>query len=158
MIEEEHHGGCLCGSVRYTVIGHPKPTGVCHCRYCQLRTGSAFGVLAYFDPDKFRLDKGELSHYNFKSESDKNWDIYFCPICGTTVYYNLESWGPLIGIDAGTFDPPTFWFDILGEVFTKAKAPFIGEIKAGQHNETFPGYRTVNEQEGRLMSSATEEE
>ena len=46
------------------------------------------------------------------------------------------------------------WFDIL----TKAKAPFIGEIKAGQHNETFPGYRAVNEQEGRLMSSATEEE
>ena len=107
MIEEEHHGGCLCGNVRYTVIGHPKPTGVCHCRYCQLRTGSAFGVLAYFEPDKFRLDAGELTHYNFKSESDKNWDTYFCPTCGTTVYYNLESWGSLVGIDASTFDPPT---------------------------------------------------
>ena len=64
----------------------------------------------------------------------------------------------MIGIDAGTFDPPTFWFDILGEVFTKAKAPFVGEIKAGQHNETFPGYRAVNAQEGRPMSSSTEGE
>ena len=64
----------------------------------------------------------------------------------------------MIGIDAGTFDPPTFWFVILGEVFTKAKAPFIGDIKAGQHNETFPGYRAVNAQEGRLMSSSTEGE
>ena len=82
-------------------IGHPKPM-VCHCRYCQLRTGSAFGVLAYFEPDKFRLDKGELTHYNFKSRAIKI--IYF--LSDETVYYNLESWGPLIGIDAGTFDPP----------------------------------------------------
>ena len=94
-------------------------------------TGSAFRVLAYFEPDKFRLDKGELTHYNFKCESDKNWDTYFCPTCGTTVYHNLESWGPLNGINAGTLDPSTFWFDILGEVFTKVKAPFVGEIKAG---------------------------
>ena len=65
MIEEEHQGGCLCGTVRYAVIGDPKPTGVCHCRYRQLRTGSAFGFLAYFEPDKFLLDKGELTHYNF---------------------------------------------------------------------------------------------
>ena len=35
---------------------------------------------------------------------------------------------------------------------------FVGNIKAGQHNETFLGYRTVNAQEGRLMSSATDEE
>tara|TARA_B100000963_G_scaffold282483_1_gene251105 strand:- start:39 stop:251 length:213 start_codon:yes stop_codon:yes gene_type:complete len=69
----------------------------------------------------------------------------------------LESWGPLIGIDAGTFDPPTFWFDILGEVFTKAKAPFVGEIKAGQHNETFPGYKAVNAEEGRMRSPRVEE-
>ena len=34
----------------------------------------------------------------------------------------------------------------------------LENIKAGQHNETFLGYRTVNAQEGRLMSSATDEE
>ena len=64
----------------------------------------------------------------------------------------------MVAIAGATFDPPTFWFDILGEVFTKAKAPFVGDIKAGQHSKAFPGYRAVNAQEGRLMSSATDEE
>ena len=77
MIEEEHHGGCLCGNVRYTVIGHPKPTGVCHCRYCQLRTGSAFGVLAYFEPDKFRLDAGELPITTLKARATKIGTLIF---------------------------------------------------------------------------------
>jgi hypothetical protein len=39
-----HEGGCLCGEARYVVSGYPEPRGVCHCRYCQLRTGSAFYV------------------------------------------------------------------------------------------------------------------
>ena len=62
----------------------------------------------------------------------------FCAKCGTTVYYHLEVWGDLIGIDGGTLDPPTFFFDIAGEVFTKSKAHFVGDIRAAGHFETFP--------------------
>jgi hypothetical protein len=152
MPDHQHEGGCLCGQVRYTVIGQPEPRGVCHCRYCQLRTGSAFAVLAYFQPQNFQLQHGELSHYHFTSESDKNWDTYFCPRCGTTVYYQLEVWGDLIGIDAGTFDPPSFFFDIAGEVFTQSKAHFLGEITADNHYEMFPGYEPRNEEPGRLKT------
>ena len=39
-----HQGGCLCGKVRYETDGSPERSGVCHCRYCQLRTGSSFGI------------------------------------------------------------------------------------------------------------------
>src|SRR2546422_6792471 len=43
---DTHEGGCLCGTVRYRVVGNPNPTltGVCHCTLCQRRTGSAFGI------------------------------------------------------------------------------------------------------------------
>lgn len=43
-----HEGGCLCGAVRYRTEGLPVFTIVCHCRACQHRTGSAFGIGAYF--------------------------------------------------------------------------------------------------------------
>ena len=143
-------GGCLCGEARYLVSGYPEPRGVCHCRYCQLRTGSAFAVLAYFKPENFSLKSGQLTHYGFTSESGKQWDINFCSKCGTTVYYQLEAWGDLIGIDSGTFDPPAFFFDIAGEVFTDSKAHFLGDIKADRHFEKFPGYEPKIDEEDRL--------
>lgn len=147
---EAREGGCLCGEARYLVSGYPEPRGVCHCRYCQLRTGSAFAVLAYFKPENFSLKSGQLTHYRFTSESDKQWDINFCSKCGTTVYYQLEAWGDLIGIDSGTFDPPSFFFDIAGEVFTDSKAHFLGDIKADRHFEKFPGYEPKIHEEDRL--------
>ena len=149
-MEEAREGGCLCGEARYLVSGYPEPRGVCHCRYCQLRTGSAFAVLAYFKPENFSLKSGQLTHYTFTSESDKQWDINFCSKCGTTVYYQLEAWGDLIGIDSGTFDPPSFFFDIAGEVFTDSKAHFLGDIKADRHFEKFPGYEPKIQEEDRL--------
>jgi len=149
-VEEAREGGCLCGEARYLVSGYPEPRGVCHCRYCQLRTGSAFAVLAYFKPENFSLKSGQLTHYRFTSESDKQWDINFCSKCGTTVYYQLEAWGDLIGIDSGTFDPPSFFFDIAGEVFTDSKAHFLGDIKADRHFEKFPGYEPKIHEEDRL--------
>ena len=149
-MEEAREGGCLCGEARYLVSGYPEPRGVCHCRYCQLRTGSAFAVLAYFKPENFSLKSGQLTHYGFTSESGKQWDINFCSKCGTTVYYQLEAWGDLIGIDSGTFDPPSFFFDIAGEVFTDSKAHFLGDIKADRHFEKFPGYEPKIHEEDRL--------
>ena len=149
-MEVAREGGCLCGEARYLVSGYPEPRGVCHCRYCQLRTGSAFAVLAYFKPENFSLKSGQLTHYRFTSESDKQWDINFCSKCGTTVYYQLEAWGDLIGIDSGTFDPPSFFFDIAGEVFTDSKAHFLGDIKADRHFEKFPGYEPKIHEEDRL--------
>ena len=149
-MEVVREGGCLCGEARYLVSGYPEPRGVCHCRYCQLRTGSAFAVLAYFKPENFSLKSGQLTHYGFTSESGKQWDINFCSKCGTTVYYQLEAWGDLIGIDSGTFDPPSFFFDIAGEVFTDSKAHFLGDIKADRHFEKFPGYEPKIHEEDRL--------
>ena len=149
-MEVVREGGCLCGEARYLVSGYPGPRGVCHCRYCQLRTGSAFAVLAYFKPENFSLKSGQLTHYGFTSESGKQWDINFCSKCGTTVYYQLEAWGDLIGIDSGTFDPPSFFFDIAGEVFTDSKAHFLGDIKADRHFEKFPGYEPKIHEEDRL--------
>ena len=33
-------GGCLCGAVRYELVSEPFHAGWCHCRTCQLNSGS----------------------------------------------------------------------------------------------------------------------
>ena len=38
--KEIHQGGCACGENRYETSGNPERARVCHCRYCQLRSGS----------------------------------------------------------------------------------------------------------------------
>ena len=37
----------------------------------------------------------------------------------------------------GTFDPPTFWYDLDSEVFVRSKAHFVGQIRAAKHEDSF---------------------
>lgn len=123
-IEGVHTGGCQCGQLRYRTEGLPTRAAVCHCRYCQTRTGSAFGVSAYFAAWKVQVT-GKAQDYRFTTESGRAFTTHFCPSCGTNVLWSLEMSPDLIGIAAGTFDPPTFWFPITREIFTRSAAPFI---------------------------------
>ena len=49
-----HQGGCACGENRYETSGNPERARVCHCRYCQLRSGSPFGVGAWFKDENIK--------------------------------------------------------------------------------------------------------
>ena len=149
---EIHQGGCLCGVVRYETYGKPDRAPICHCRYCQLRTGSAFGHLVYFPEDKVTLLSGGLTSYQFKSESGNQWENRFCSRCGTSIFSLLEVRAGLIAISAGTFDPPTFWFDVTREVFTRSKAHYLGEIVAGETHATITGYNPHQGEDERLSS------
>ena len=137
---DNHDGGCLCGIVRYTVYGQPVRAGVCHCRYCQLRAGSAFGTLVYFSLEKLQLRSGKLSEYHFRTEMGRTWKNEFCSTCGTTLFMYLEAWPGDVGVAGGTFDPPTFWFELSGEVFKRSKAHFVGDIEAPRKMETWFNY------------------
>ena len=147
---EQHEGGCACGKVRYHATGQPEVHAVCHCRYCQLRTGSAFGVGAYFPNDKVSLLSGDLSHHRYQTQSGNNVTTNFCSACGTTTHWQIDSefLGGKTAIAVGTFDPPSFWFDINREIFLRTKAPFV-EIDAENKFETSGTYKPVKEDEDR---------
>ena len=147
---EQHEGGCACGKVRYQATGQPVVHAVCHCRYCQLRTGSAFGVGAYFPNDKVSLRSGDLSHHRYQTQSGNNVTTSFCSACGTTTHWQIDSefLDGKTAIAVGTFDPPSFWFDINREIFLRTKAPFV-EIDAENKFETSGTYKPVKEDEDR---------
>jgi hypothetical protein len=100
-------GGCLCGAVRYEVSGQPVRTGACHCRYCQQRTGSAFGISHYFDADAVRFNDAPRSSYTHHSdESGRTLQQDFCPRCGSVVSWVAEAIPGARAIAGGSLDNP----------------------------------------------------
>lgn len=55
---EIHEGGCVCGAVRYRVKAPPQAGLVCHCTWCQRRSGSAFAFVAYFNEADVEFQRG----------------------------------------------------------------------------------------------------
>lgn len=116
---ETHEGGCLCGTVRYRVVGNPTVAGVCHCAFCKRRTGSAFGMAAYFDDSAVEI-RGDLKRYEYRSDESGRWlKLEFCRSCGTTVTGTAE-WNPGARvIMGGTFDDPN-WVEPRAHFFTRS--------------------------------------
>jgi hypothetical protein len=111
--------------VRYRVKNTPFFTGVCHCTFCQRRTGSAFGVLVYFRKGDFEITRGELNCYEHRSDESGRWlKMEFCPRCGTTVTWTLELFPEGRGVAGGTFDDPS-WLKIEHHIWTRSKQPWV---------------------------------
>ena len=139
---EIHAGGCLCGAARYRTHGQPAKAALCHCRYCQARSGSAFGLAIYFRTEQVELLSGSLKSYEFQTESGRSFTTRFCPECGTTLFWNTAAGADLTGVAGGSFDPPTFWYDIKREVVTRSAAPFV-HTDIADKSETSSSYAPV---------------
>ena len=99
-------------AVRYHTTRKPERVGVCHCRYCQTRSSSAFGISVYFKDVNVQKTSGGLIKYKFKTESIKSFVQEFCPTCATTLFWTVEVFEGMVEVAGGSFDPPSFWYDI----------------------------------------------
>jgi hypothetical protein len=99
---------CCCGSVRAEVTGEPSLVAVCHCTECQRRTGSAFGVAAYFPKDQVHTE-GPSNVYMRGSDSGRKIELHFCPDCGASVFWYVEFLGDHVGVAFGAFADPLPW-------------------------------------------------
>ena len=117
---EIHAGGCLCGAVRYRATGLPVRSGICHCTYCQRRTGSAFAVFVHFQQKDVRLLEGTLStHTHFSDESGRAITTEFCPVCATTVFLKPAVFPDVCSVSGGTFDDPG-WLQIGRHIWARS--------------------------------------
>ena len=122
---EIHEGGCVCGAVRYRTSAAPKRVSICACRWCQKRSGSAFGTSVYFEKADVAFTQGALETYRLTSDAGRWIDSQFCPTCGTTVTWTLEFLPDCQGIAGGTFDEPTFWYEPERFVFARSKPDWL---------------------------------
>ena len=120
-----HEGGCVCGGVRYRTSGAPKRVSACACRWCQKRTGSALGLSVYFEESNVEILQGSLKSYLLVSDAGRRIESEFCETCGTTVTWTLEFLPGHRGLAGGTFDQPTFWYDLERFVFARSKPDWL---------------------------------
>ena len=107
-----HAGGCLCGALRYETLADPLRVTLCHCRFCQRATGSAYMVEPIFRLQDLRISKGTPSVYQLRSGgSGRMLRVHFCATCGTKLYLDFDRFPDVCGLYAGTFDDPN-WFQV----------------------------------------------
>ena len=103
----ERRAQCQCGSLRAITAGEPLRVSVCHCGACQQRTGSVFSCNCYFRKSSVRIE-GEAQLYARSAESGREVRNYFCPGCGTTLFWEANLAPDLYGMAVGAFNNPEF--------------------------------------------------
>ena len=98
---------CACGKLSVTCHREPAKVSQCHCLECQKRTGSTYGIAAFFQ----RADvepHGEARQYTRTADSGFEVVFHFCPNCGSSVYWEARRAPDVIGVAVGAFADPDF--------------------------------------------------
>ena len=96
-------GGCRCGAVRYEAEGEAAHHALCHCRDCQMASGSPLIAWLAMPSDGFRVTAGEPVRYTAPSGSMRA----FCGSCGTPLFFVNEAVLPgIVDIQSVTLDEP----------------------------------------------------
>jgi hypothetical protein len=120
MIRTAH---CCCGSLRVEASGEPKFVVACHCTECQRRTGSVFGVGAYYPKAQITV-QGTSNLYVRDGQSGHKLRIHFCPDCGTSVYWEAEFRPDYYGVAVGAFADPQFPLPVRS-VWEQTRHPWL---------------------------------
>ena len=113
-------GGCLCGSVRYELRSEPFDCGWCHCRTCQLNSGSPAMVFASVPERHFAWTEGADKLRSVPSSSFGHRE--FCGGCGTPLLMKVNHQPETVDFSVATLDDPDaiapefhiFWASKIG--------------------------------------------
>ena len=103
-----HEAGCVCGQLRLMCEGPPARVSMCHCLACQQRTGSVFGVQAWFPREQVRVPSGKATSFVRTADSGRTITFSFCPDCGSTVFWVADQRPGLVAVAVGAFADPAF--------------------------------------------------
>ena len=96
-------GQCLCGSIRFTVVGELRDVINCHCHRCRRWTGHHMAAAGARAADVVIDDEaGTLTWFAPVPEAEYG----FCGRCGSSLFWRNDDPGQL-SICAGTLHPPT---------------------------------------------------
>ena len=119
---------CGCGQLSATCLGEPVRVSVCHCHWCQRRTGGPFAAQARFPADAVTI-VGESRVWERVGEGGRRAWFRRCVECGSLVAYVNEGMEDTVAIPLGGFDPdeqptPTI------SVFEGRKRPWVEIVGA----------------------------
>lgn len=95
-------GSCLCGEVRFEVVGAFESFFLCHCSRCRKDTGSAHAANLFSSTAKVSWLSGQLNIKTFRLPSTRHQKS-FCLQCGSAVP-SVQMNGTLLVVPAGSLD------------------------------------------------------
>lgn len=99
-----HTGSCLCGAVRYEIVGPLAGIELCHCGQCRRASGSAFAANMNVAVANFRILSGQGSMKAFESSQGKQ--RVFCAECGSPIISRLVADPSTVRVRVGTLADP----------------------------------------------------
>ena len=130
-------GGCLCGGVRYQIVGPRRDIINCHCENCRRTHGH---IAAYTSVRKSDLDlTNEQTLQWYHDESPDTWRG-FCNRCGASLFWDARDGRNKMSVAAGSLDD-SGELQTIGHVFVS---------EAGQYYEIgdgLPQFETGNDGE-----------
>ena len=103
-MEEAPTGRCACGSVRYWLSSAPFDAGWCHCRICQLVSGTPAMAFASVPERDMIFTEGREKVKTFDSSSFGH--RLFCGECGTPFAMKVNHQPETIDFTIATLDDP----------------------------------------------------
>ena len=114
---------CNCGALALSLPETPIIVAACHCLECQRRTGAPFGVGAFYPNEAVRIS-GTPKEYVRAGESGGKVRCYFCPDCGSTVYWKADKLPAMMGVAVGAIADSNFPAPSKS-VFERSKHPWV---------------------------------
>jgi hypothetical protein len=131
----KYRGSCLCGSIKYEIIGKFEKFFFCHCKSCRKDTGSVYAANLFSKTAKLNWIKGEkeIKTYNHNNSGHIK---SFCPICSSALP-NIQMDGKLLVVPAGSLDSD---IDIIptGHIYLNEKANWDSNLEKYPHYEELP--------------------
>ena len=123
-MQEDFHGQCQCGALRYRVSGTSSTLFACHCTDCQRQSASAFGMALWVrDPD-VEVIGGVPKEWVRTMPSGRQMACRFCGTCGTRLFHQVLSNPGVLSIKPGTLDD-TSRLRPVGHIWISSKQPWL---------------------------------
>ena len=131
-------GRCHCGEITYEAEVQPGTVNVCHCRDCQMLSGTAFRAGIPAPAAGFRILSGKPREYVKVADSGARRLHTFCGTCGSPVYSSAEHNPKSYTLRIGALNAP----DSLGrpahQIWTKRRLSWIPKLDGVPEQEGQP--------------------
>lgn len=98
----KHVGSCLCGEVRFEVLGEFEQFFLCHCGRCRKGTGSAHAANLFSAAAQLTWLSGQSNVRTFRVPLTRH-ERSFCSECGSALP-SVQADGCLLVVPAGALD------------------------------------------------------
>lgn len=128
-------GGCLCGQVRFRIVGEPMMSGRCCCLSCQKLSGGGNTENLAFAESAFTV-AGKTAGYVWTADSGGQVTTSFCPTCGSPLFGKSTTMPGMMMVRAGALDDPALYTPQM-MVYAKRRHSWV------QHDSRLPAFETM---------------